>query len=99
PPPVRPPLPTRRPSDPAGPLLGTTYHVAAIGGRSGKPVTFAIDPSAGSVCTYSGGTVTFTAPGTCVIDANQDGNTDYLPVQQAQHAGQHGTHPLIAQPL
>jgi len=50
------------------------------------------------VCTYSSGTVTssgtatssgtvtFTAPGTCVIDANEGGNADYLPAQQAQQS-------------
>ena len=71
---------------PTGPLPRTTYHVAAIGGRSGKPVTFAIDPSSTSACSISDSIVTFTAPGTCVIDANEGGNADYLPAQQAQQS-------------
>jgi len=63
---------------------GTTYHVAATGGRSGNPVAFAIDPSAASVCSVTGPTVAFKAPGTCVIDANQSGNADYQPAPQAE---------------
>ncbi len=35
-----------------------------------------------SVCTVSGSTVTFTGVGTCTIDANQSGNSDYLPAPQ-----------------
>ena len=83
---------------PAGLPPGATYAVTATGGLSGSPVNITIDPSAGSVCTYSSGTVTssgtatssgtvtFTAPGTCVIDANEGGNADYLPAQQAQQS-------------
>jgi hypothetical protein len=84
---------------PIGPLPGTTYHVAATGGRSGNSVSLTIDPSADSVCSISGATVTFTAPGTCVIDANQAGNADYQAAPQAQQTVQVSRHRLIRQAI
>ena len=62
---------------PVAPVVGDTYTPTATGGGSGNPVTFSIDPSSTSGCTYDAGTglVTFAAPaGTCVIDANEAGN-------------------------
>ena len=69
-------------SKPPSLAVGTIYPVTARGGGSGNPVTF----SSGSpdVCSVSGSTVTFSAPGTCVIDANQAGNGQYAPAPQAQ---------------
>jgi hypothetical protein len=53
---------------------------------SGLPVVLSVDSSSGTgVCTVSGNTVTFSAAGTCVMDANQAGNATYAaapPVQQ-----------------
>src|SRR5690348_9984673 len=60
---------------------GPSYSVAATGGASGEPVLFTIDPPSSSVCSVSGSTVSFLAPGTCTIDANQAGNTEYEPAQ------------------
>ena len=65
---------------------GSTYHVTATGGGSGNPVVFTIDSSATSVCSISGATVSFTAVGTCVIDANQAGNGSFDPAPQAQQS-------------
>ena len=65
---------------------GATYTVTATGGASGNAVTFTIDSSATSVCSISGSTVSFTAAGTCVIDANQAGNTNYNAAPQAQQS-------------
>ena len=42
---------------------------------SGLPVTFS--STTPSVCTVAGATVTLSATGTCTIDANQAGNSDY----------------------
>jgi hypothetical protein len=70
------------PKNPA--LVGDTYTVTAEGGGSGNPVTFTIDPSSGKACRISGQTVTFTAAGTCTIDANQAGNRQYLAAPQNQ---------------
>ena len=71
-------------SQSSSPAVGATYVVAARGGGSGDPVTFTIDSPSASVCSVSGATVTFNQPGTCVIDANQAGNDQYLPAPQAQ---------------
>ena len=65
---------------------GPTYPVSATGGASGNPVTFTIDASASSVCAISGSTVSFTGLGTCVIDANQAGNTNYAAAPQAHQS-------------
>ena len=64
---------------------GPTYNVTATA-SSGLTVTFTIDASAASVCSISGSTVSFTANGTCVIDANQAGNANYNPAPQAQQS-------------
>ncbi|HXU45065.1 MAG TPA: Ig-like domain-containing protein, partial [Thermoanaerobaculia bacterium] len=64
---------------------GPTYNVTATA-SSGLPVTFTIDASATSVCSIAGSTVSFTAAGTCVIDANQAGNANYNPAPQAQQS-------------
>jgi hypothetical protein len=69
---------------PASPLPGDTYVVTATGGGSGNQVTFSIDPSSAPACSISGGTVTFRQAGSCVIDANEAGNDQYLAAPQAQ---------------
>jgi hypothetical protein len=64
---------------PASPTVGGTYHVAATA-TSGLPVRFSIDStSTAGACSLSGATVSFTSPGTCVIDANQSGNATHAP--------------------
>jgi len=62
---------------------GTAYAVAATA-SSGLSVAFAIDASASSVCSLSGGNVTFQSVGTCVVNANQAGNASYNPAPQVQ---------------
>jgi large repetitive protein len=65
---------------PASPVAGTTYTVTATGGASGNPVVFSVDPSSTSGCTVNAATglVTLTDPaGTCVIDANQAGDSNF----------------------
>jgi hypothetical protein len=70
------------------PSAGTIFNSAslsAIGGGSGNPVVFSVDPSSGPrVCTVSGNTVSYTGAGSCVIDANQAGNDDYTTAPQVQ---------------
>ncbi|WP_460626064.1 hypothetical protein [Intrasporangium mesophilum] len=73
-------------ASPTGPAPGQTYHVEAIGGGSGKPVIFTIDPSSAQICSVSSSTVTFRKAGTCVIDADQAGNDSYLAAPQAQQS-------------
>jgi hypothetical protein len=69
---------------PAPAVPGAKYAVAAVGGPSGQPVLVSVDPTSSSVCSLAQNTVTFTAVGTCVIDANQAGSAGYAPAPQAQ---------------
>jgi Flp pilus assembly secretin CpaC len=59
---------------------GSTYTVAATA-SSGLPVSFS--SATPSVCSVSGSTVSFLAAGTCTIDANQAGNSNYDAASQA----------------
>jgi hypothetical protein len=70
---------------PTNPIVGgPTYTPTATGGDSGNPVIFTIDTSASSVCSISGGAVSFSTVGTCVINADQAGNATYLAASQQQ---------------
>lgn len=60
---------------------GATYTPVATA-TSGLAVTFTTFPT--SVCTISGGVVSFLGAGTCVIDAHQAGNGAYLPAPPVQ---------------
>jgi hypothetical protein len=75
---------TSTPPSPA--VVGGTYTPAATGGGSGNPVTFTIDSAstAGACSISSTGVVTFTAAGTCTIDANQAAGNGYAAATQAQ---------------
>ena len=64
---------------------GPTYTPSATA-TSGLPVTFTIDASAASVCSISAGVVSFDASGTCVINADQDGNDSFHPAPQVQQS-------------
>jgi hypothetical protein len=65
---------------------GATYTVAATGGASGLAVSFTVDAASNSVCSISGTTVSFIGVGTCTIDANQAGNSNYNAAPQAQQS-------------
>ena len=71
---------------PAGAKVGGPTYTVTATASSGLTVAFTIDASASSVCSISGSTVSFTATGTCVIDANQAGNANYNPAPQAQQS-------------
>jgi hypothetical protein len=62
---------------------GRTYTVSATA-TSGLPVDFSADGASVGVCTVAGATVSFVGPGTCVVDANQPGNTHFRAAPQAQ---------------
>ncbi|HEV3212229.1 MAG TPA: hypothetical protein VGZ03_02420 [Acidimicrobiales bacterium] len=70
---------------PGSPRAGGTYAVSALA-SSGLPVALSIDASTASVCSISGGTVTFLSIGTCRVDANQAGNANYLAAPQVQQS-------------
>ena len=64
---------------------GPTYTVSATA-TSGLAVSFSIDASASAVCSIAGATVSFTGSGTCVIDADQSGDSDWNAAAQAQQS-------------
>ncbi|MEY4953873.1 MAG: hypothetical protein RL299_2297 [Pseudomonadota bacterium] len=64
---------------------GATYAVTATASSGLTPV-FTVDAAASSVCSVSGGTVSFIGVGTCVINANQAGNTAYNAAPQVQQS-------------
>ena len=65
---------------------GATYTPTATGGSSGNPVVLSIDATTSSVCSISGGAVSFATAGTCTVDANQAGNTNYTAAPLAQQS-------------
>jgi hypothetical protein len=71
---------------PAGATVGGPTYTVTATASSGLVVAFTIDTTARSVCSISGSTVSFTAVGTCVIDANQAGNANYNPAPQVQQS-------------
>ncbi|MGA3362226.1 MAG: hypothetical protein ABSD82_09360 [Solirubrobacteraceae bacterium] len=71
-------------SAPAATVGGPKYTPSATGGASGSPVVLTIDPSSSAICTIASGMVSFTAVGTCTIDANQAGGGIYQPAAQVQ---------------
>jgi uncharacterized repeat protein (TIGR01451 family) len=74
---------TSNPPNPAD--VGGTYAPVATGGGSGNPVMFSIDSSSTpGACSISGGTVSFTGPGTCTVDASQAGGNGYTAAPQVQ---------------
>lgn len=64
---------------------GTPYHVTGTA-SSGLAVSFSIAAGSASICSISGGTVSFTASGTCVVNADQAGNASYLAAPQVQQS-------------
>jgi len=64
---------------------GPSYTPATTGGGSTSPVVISLDNSS-TGCTLTGGVVQFTAAGTCVLDANQAGDANYLPAPQVQQS-------------
>jgi len=70
---------------PAGATVGTTYTVSAAA-SSGLAVALTVDAASSGVCSISGPTVSFTAAGTCTIDADQAGDSRFRPAPQARQS-------------
>jgi hypothetical protein len=70
-------------------VKGSEYTVTAQGGPV-EAVKLSIDAASASVCSISGSSspakVSFIGPGTCTIDANQEGNPNYEPAPQVQQS-------------
>src|SRR5947209_5579307 len=60
---------------PSPAYVGATYHVQAMA-SSGLAVSVNTEETS-SICTLSGSTVTFIAAGTCQVDFNQAGNSEW----------------------
>ena len=69
-------------SSASNPVYLGSYTVTAS--ATGGAVTFSQDPSSVACSVTLSGSVSFTAAGACVIDANQAGDTDYTPAQPLQ---------------
>jgi hypothetical protein len=71
---------------PGSSVVGAQGTLSATGGPSGNPVVFTLDSSSGAgVCSLSGtngSTVSYSSVGSCVIDANQAGNSNWAAAQQ-----------------
>ena len=69
---------------PSTAVYNSTFPVAASS-SSGLAVVLTVDAASSAVCSISSGTVTITGgTGTCTIDANQAGNTNYIAATQVQ---------------
>lgn len=59
--------------------VGDQQTLAAVGGGSGEPVTFALGSgTTNSACSITGTSLSFDHAGTCEVLADQAGNDDYL---------------------
>ena len=67
-------------SGPTSALVGGSYTPTANGGASTLPVVI----SASGTCTLASGLVSFNTSGTCILNANQAGDANYLAAAQAQ---------------
>ncbi len=62
---------------PAGAVVGGSLYTPTGTASSGLAVVFAIDVSSAAVCSISAGVVSMIGAGTCVVQANQPGNSQY----------------------
>jgi len=76
---------------------GSSYRPTATGGPSTRPVLISQDTHS-TGCTLTGGVVHFTAPGRCVLDANQAGDANYLAALQVQQIIAVGVAPSFTGP-
>ncbi|MCZ4498821.1 MAG: Endoglucanase-like protein [Marmoricola sp.] len=65
---------------------GASYTPVATGGGSGKPVVLTIDSSSVGVCSISEAEVSYQAPGTCTVNADQAGDADHLAAGRVQQS-------------
>ena len=73
---------------PASPVAGGPAYDVNATASSGLPVT--LTSSTPAVCTLGGSAVSFIAPGTCTVEARQEGNDDWEPaaaVRQSMTVG------------
>jgi hypothetical protein len=71
---------------PVGATVGGAPYTPVATATSSLPVTITVDSTASSVCSISGGVVSFIGVATCVLDADQAGNINYNAAQQVQQS-------------
>ena len=71
---------------PSGQKVGGHTYTPTATATSGLSVALTIDASATGICSISAGAVIFTSVGTCVIDANQSGNSNWNAAPQVQQS-------------
>ena len=70
---------------PSASVGGAAYNVTATA-SSGLTPTLTIDASSAAICSFSGGSVIFQATGTCLINANQAGDSNWNAAPQVQQS-------------
>lgn len=71
---------------PGGAKVGGATYTPTATATSGLSVTFGVDSSSSAVCAISGGAISFTGVGTCVVNANQAGDSNYGAAPQVQQS-------------
>ena len=69
---------------PAGAVVGGATYTPTATATSGLTPAITVDASSTTICSITAGVVSFTAAGTCVLDANQAGNANYNAATQVQ---------------
>ena len=68
-------------------ILGdSNQDITSSTNASGLNVTFSVDASSSGVCSIVSGKVRALTTGTCVVNSNQSGSTNYNPASQVQRA-------------
>jgi hypothetical protein len=71
-------------TNPSPATVGATYTPTATA-TSGLPVAITLAATSAG-CSLTSGVVSFTSPGTCLLNANQAGNTNWLAAPQVQQS-------------
>ena len=73
-------------SAPGSAVVGGTTYTPTATATSGDTVAITVDGSSSSVCSISGGVVSFQAVGTCKLDFNDTGNSNWNAASQVQQS-------------
>ena len=77
-------------SAPSNAVVGGSSYIPSATASSGLTVSFSVDSTSTGICSLSGGVLTYQAVGTCILNANQIGDNNYIaaaPVQQTIGVG------------
>jgi hypothetical protein len=65
-------------SAPTSATIGDAAYVPCANSSAGLAVAISVDSAASSICSISGGAVSFVGPGKCILVASQDGNSNFV---------------------